>query len=266
VPDIYRGPWKGEEAGGKYAAYAKDIIDSLQALGRQPAGFIAESILSCAGQIPLPVGYLAEVYRQVRSVGGLCIADEVQVGMGRTGKSFWGFGMQGVVPDIVTLGKPVGNGHPLGVVVTTRAVAEAFDNGMEYFNTFGGNPVSCAAGLAVLRVVQQESLQEHALQLGEYLKKGLQDLQEQYSLLGDIRGEGLFLGIEMIKETSGLAPATAEADYLINRMREKGVLMSTDGPRHNVIKIKPPMSLTFSQADFMLEQLGAVLKEIRKLH
>jgi len=266
VPDIYRGPWKGEEAGGKYAAYAKEIIDSLQALGRQPAGFIAESILSCAGQIPLPVGYLAEVYRQVRSVGGLCIADEVQVGMGRTGKSFWGFGMQGVVPDIVTLGKPVGNGHPLGVVVTTRAVAEAFDNGMEYFNTFGGNPVSCAAGLAVLRVVQQESLQEHALQLGEYLKKGLQDLQEQYSLLGDIRGEGLFLGIEMIKETSGLAPATAEADYLINRMREKGVLMSTDGPRHNVIKIKPPMSLTFSQADFMLEQLGAVLKEIRKLH
>jgi 4-aminobutyrate aminotransferase-like enzyme/Ser/Thr protein kinase RdoA (MazF antagonist) len=266
VPDTYRGPWKGEEAAGKYAAYTEEIIGSLQVLGRKPAGFIAESILSCAGQIPLPVGYLAEVYKRVRSVGGLCIADEVQVGMGRTGKSFWGFGMQGVVPDIVTLGKPVGNGHPLGVVVTTRDIAEAFDNGMEYFNTYGGNPVSCAAGLAVLRVVQEESLQEHALQLGEYLKKGLQDLQQQYGLLGDIRGEGLFLGIEMIKETRDLAPATAEADYLINRMREKGVLMSTDGPRHNVIKIKPPMSLTFSQADFMLEQLGAVLKEIRKLH
>ena len=264
VPDTFRGAWKGEDAAVKYAASAAEIIRHLQASGRRPAGFIAESMLSCAGQIPLPAGYLAAVYAQVRAAGGLCIADEVQVGMGRMGKSFWGFGMQAVVPDIVTLGKPVGNGHPLGVVVTTRAVADAFDNGMEYFNTFGGNPVSCAAGRAVLRVVQEEGLQEHALRLGVYLKKGLQEMQQRYSLLGDIRGEGLFLGVEMVKETASLSPATAATDYLINRMKDKGVLMSSDGPLHNVLKIKPPMSLTFAQADFMLEQLGEVLKEIDK--
>lgn len=264
VPDTYRGPWKGEDAGGKYAAYATEIIDSLIASGRGPAGFIAESMLSCAGQIPLPMGYLPAVYEQVRSAGGLCIADEVQVGMGRMGKFFWGFELQEVVPDIVTLGKPVGNGHPLGVVVTTRAVAEAFDNGMEYFNTFGGNPVSCAAGRAVLRTVLEENLQGHALQLGGYIQEGLRELQDRYRLLGDIRGEGLFLGVELVNDPDSLVPAAAEASYLINRMKDKGVLMSTDGPLHNVIKIKPPMSLTFAQADFMLEQLEEVLKEIGK--
>ena len=264
VPDTYQGPWKGMEAAAKYAAYAGEIIELLRASGRRPAGFIAESMLSCAGQIPLPVGYLAAVYEAVRAAGGLCIADEVQVGMGRMGKSFWGFGTQEVIPDIVTLGKPVGNGHPLGIVVTTRSVAEAFDNGMEYFNTFGGNPVSCAAGRAVLRTVQEEGLQEHALQLGAYLKKGLKELQQRHSILGDIRGEGLFLGVEMVRAATNLSPAATEADYLINRMRDKGVLMSTDGPRHNVLKIKPPMSLTFGQADFLLEQLAEVLKEIEK--
>lgn len=261
MPDVYRGLHRGPDAGVRYASYAIETLAQWQAQGRRPAGFIAESILSCGGQIPLPAGYLPAVYEAVRAAGGLCIADEVQVGFGRVGEAFWGFELQGVVPDIVTMGKPIGNGHPIGAVVTTRAVAEAFANGMEYFNTFGGNPVSCAIGSAVLSVIAEEQLQAQAHALGQYLSAGLRDLSTRFPIIGDVRGPGLFLGFELVKDPVSLAPAAHEAAYLANRMRELGILISTDGPLHNVIKIKPPMCFSYTQADFLLGSLARVLQE-----
>jgi 4-aminobutyrate aminotransferase-like enzyme len=203
---------------------------------------IAEAILSCGGQVVLPPCYLAGLFRAVREAGGVAIADEVQVGFGRVGSRFWGFESEDAVPDIVTMGKPFGNGHPLGAVVTTREVARAFQTGMEYFNTFGGNPVSCAVGLSVLEVLESERLQENARALGELLLEGLRSLQSRHPILGDVRGRGLFLGFEMVKDPETLEPAAAEASALVNRMKEEGVLLSTDGPLHNVIKIKPLVS------------------------
>ncbi|MEM9849691.1 MAG: aminotransferase class III-fold pyridoxal phosphate-dependent enzyme, partial [Bacteroidota bacterium] len=242
IPDTYRGKYQNPAtAGAAYASHAKTIIDTLNAQGKGIAGVIVESILSCGGQIVLPDNYLKTLYEVVREAGGLCIADEVQVGMGRVGVHFWGFELQGVVPDIVTIGKPIGNGHPLGAVVCTPAVADAFANGMEYFNTFGGNPVSCAIGQAVLEVVQTENLQAQALTVGNYLKAGLLDLQTRFPIIGDVRGHGLFLGVELVAHPVSKTPAAAATAYLANRMREMGILMSTDGPFHNVLKIKPPL-------------------------
>lgn len=262
IPDTYRGLYRTDpEAGRKYAAHVQQAIEKVQAPGRNIGGFICESILSCGGQIVLPEGYLQEAYRHVRAAGGLCIADEVQVGFGRVGEKFWGFELQGVVPDIVTMGKPIGNGHPLAAVVTTPAVAEAFANGMEYFNTFGGNPVSCAIGREVLNVIRDEDLQANALQVGKYLSAGLRDLQQRHPAIGDVRGPGLFLGFELVKNRETLEPATAEASYLANRMRELGVLMSTDGPFENVLKIKPPMCFSEQDADFLVDSLDRVLGE-----
>ncbi len=197
LPCVYRGrhAGSGPKASIKYAAYIAQKADDLLSQGKGPAAFIAESIISVGGQIVLPDGYLAAAYEAVRQIGGVCIADEVQVGFGRPGKTFWGFELQDVVPDIVTLGKPIGNGHPLGAVVTTPAIAEAVDNGMEYFNTFGGNPVSCTIGLAVLNVIEKEQLQKHALDTGAKLLDGLELLKGQYDLIGDVRGQGLFAGI-----------------------------------------------------------------------
>jgi 4-aminobutyrate aminotransferase-like enzyme len=198
--------------------------------------------------------------KDVREAGGVCIADEVQTGCGRAGDYFWAFESQDVVPDIVTIGKPIGNGHPLGVVVTTRKLADAFANGMEYFNTFGGNPVSSAIGLEVLNVIKDEGLQKNAKEVGAYLQQGLKALQKSFSIIGDVRGLGLFIGIELVKNEK-LEPATAEATYLVNRMRELGVLMSTDGPFENVIKIKPPIVFSKADCDFLLSTLARVLKE-----
>jgi 4-aminobutyrate aminotransferase-like enzyme len=238
-----------------------ETIARITAAGGRVGAFMAESILSCGGQVVLPPGYLAAAYRAVREAGGVCIADEVQVGMGRPGTHFWAFETQGVVPDIVTMGKPVGNGHPLGVVVTTRAIAEKFANGMEYFNTFGGNPVSCAIGLAVLDVVHDERLQDRALRTGAHLLSGLRDLKAQHPLVGDVRGLGLFVGVELVRDRESLEPAGREAGIVVNRMRDRGVLVSTDGPFHNVIKIKPPLVFTTSDADRLVETLDWVLGE-----
>jgi len=262
LPDPFRGRYRtnDEEAGQKYAAPAQGIIDRLAAEGRSPAGVITEPILSCGGQIVPPPGYLKALYKTVREAGGLCIADEVQTGFGRIGKHYWAFELQGVVPDIVTMGKPIGNGHPLGAVITTRAIAEAFANGMEYFNTFGGNPVSCAIGLEVLRIVDEEGLQENALRMGVQIKQGLKDLQTRYPIIGEVRGEGLFLGMELVHED--LQPAAEEATYLVNRLREHGILLSTDGPDHNVIKIKPPMCIDQRNVDFLLRTMDKVLGEV----
>ena len=260
MPDTYRGEFKGKDAGIQYAKHIEALIGSVQQQGKGIAGFICESILSCGGQIVLPNGFLKAAYSAVRSAGGLCIADEGHVGFGRVGAHFWGFELQGVIPDIVTMGKPIGNGHPLAAVVTTPAVAEAFTNGMEYFNTFGGNPVSCAIGRTVLQIVQEEKLQAHAQSVGQYLLTGLQSLQKQFPIIGDVRGHGLFLGFELVQDEQ-LRPAASQASYLANRMRQGAVLMSTDGPLHNVLKIKPPMCFTQANADFFLEGLEKVFKE-----
>jgi 4-aminobutyrate aminotransferase-like enzyme len=217
---------------------------------------------SVAGQIVLPDGYLSKVYDAVRSAGGVCIADEVQTGYGRIGTHFWAFEKYDVVPDIVVLGKPIGNGHPIGAVVTTRAIAGSFDNGMEFFSTFGGNNVSCAIGLAVLDVVQEEKLQAHALEVGEQLINGLRSLQQRYKIIGEVRGSGLFIGVELVRNQQ--APATAEANRIVNRMRERGILFGTDGPHHNVLKIRPPMPFSHANAELLLttlEELVAVEDE-----
>ena len=218
----------------------RDIVERLESAGVHLAAFIAETCPSVGGQIVPPPGYLAEVYRHVRAAGGLCIADEVQTGYGRLGMHFWAFESQGVVPDIVVMGKPMGNGHPLAAVVTTPAIAESFDNGMEFFSTFGGNTVSCAVGLAVLQVMHEEGLQSHALAVGKELLEGLRPFVQRHRLVGDVRGSGLFLGVELVRDRRTLEPAGAEASLIVNRMREHGILLGTDGPFHNVIKIRPP--------------------------
>ncbi len=263
MPDTYRGEYKKDDlkAGEKYATHVQTIIERLTTEGKGIAGFIGESVLSCGGQVEPPPNYFKTVYQYVRQAGGLCIADEVQVGFGRVGTHFWGFELQDVIPDIVTMGKPIGNGHPLAAVVTTRKVADAFANGMEYFNTFGGNPVSCAIGQAVLKVIEEEKLQDNALNIGAYLKEQLTQLMSKYPLIGDVRGPGLFLGFELVEDTTTLEPAEAKATYLVNRAREQGILLSTDGPYHNVIKIKPPMVLTKENVDFVIEVLDEIFGE-----
>jgi 4-aminobutyrate aminotransferase-like enzyme/Ser/Thr protein kinase RdoA (MazF antagonist) len=260
LADVYRGPYKKSDpqAGARYAQLVAEEIERIE--GRVSA-FIFESLPGCAGQIVLPDGYLREAFRHVRDTGGVCIADEVQVGFGRVGTHFWGFETQGVIPDIVTLGKPIGNGHPMGAVITTRDIADSFANGMEYFNTFGGNPVSCAVGMAVLDVIGDERLQENALRTGKRLIGGLRELMKDHRLIGDVRGLGLYAGVELVTSRATLAPADWQAAYVANRCRERGVLLSTDGPLHNVLKIKPPMVFDESNADFLIETLDAILKE-----
>jgi 4-aminobutyrate aminotransferase-like enzyme len=263
TPDGYRGPHKYENpaAGSLYALAVKQAIETIEEKGRGVAAFICESLMGCAGQIVYPDGFLREAFAHIRKAGGVCIADEVQVGLGRVGTHFWGFETQGVVPDIVTMGKPMGNGHPLAAVVTTPDVAASFDTGMEYFSSFGGNPVSCAVGLAVLDVIRQEKLQENARKVGAYFKSRLEETKKISPLVGDVRGLGLFLGIELVLDRATLAPATAEASYVAERMKDKGVLVSTDGPYKNVLKIKPPLVFTQADADLYVETLAEVLAE-----
>ncbi len=261
APDVFRGPHAS--APDPSHAYAREVGRHLEAIlssGRKVAAFIGESALSCAGQIMLPPDYLKDVYRLVRQHGGICIADEVQVGFGRVGSHFWAFEVQDVVPDIVTMGKPIGNGHPLAAVVTTEQIADSFANGMEYFNTFGGNPVSCAAGLAVLDVLRDERLQQHAADVGDFLVSRLLDLKSRHIIIGDVRGSGLFLGIELVRDRT-LTPATEEAAYVVNRMRERRILLSTDGPDENVIKFKPPMVFDRKDGERLVDELDRVLSE-----
>lgn len=259
IPNTFRGMYTSEEAGSQYANEVRSCIDKIHGLGRGVAGFIIEPIISCGGQIELPKGFLSNVYQQVRNVGGICISDEVQTGCGRVGEYFWGFQLHDVIPDVITIGKPLGNGHPVAAVVCTEDVAQKFANGMEYFNTFGGNPVSCAIANSVLEVVITEKLKENALTTGNFLKKRLKELALRYPIIGDVRGKGLFLGIELVDKTKNPLPSLCT--YLINRMKEHGILMSIDGPDHNVIKIKPPMVFNESHAEELLFYLEEILNE-----
>ncbi len=261
MPDPYRGPYKGygDATGVAYADHVMECIAQLVDAGRPPAAFIAESVLGCGGQVVLPDGYFKAAFQHVRKAGGVCIADEVQVGFGRVGSVFWGWETQGIAPDIVTTGKPIGNGHPMAAVVTTHEIAAAFANGMEYFNTFGGNPVSCAIGSAVLDVIEEEHLQQNALNAGNRLMDGLRELMDRHPLIGDVRGLGLFVGAELVLDRATLAPAPRHASYIAERMRDHGILISTDGPLHNVLKMKPPLVFTPDDADCLVATLDRVL-------
>jgi len=263
MPDDYRGKYRREDAqaGTKYAAHVGEILDDMRKHGHAPAAYLAETLPSVGGQIVFPSNYLKEVYARVRNAGGVCIADEVQVGFGRLGTHFWGFETQNVIPDIVVLGKPIGNGFPLAAVITTSEIARSFDNGMEFFSTFGGNPVACAAGLAVLKVVEQENLQQRALRVGNHLKESLLTLQTQYPLIGDVRGSGLFLGVDLVLDPVTRSAATAQAAYVVNRLRECGILTGTDGPFDNVLKLRPPLIVSERDAAIFTEALRGVLAE-----
>jgi 4-aminobutyrate aminotransferase-like enzyme len=254
-PDPYRSH-EDDPAQG----YARHVARVIKDLGETKlCGFIAESMPSVGGQIVLPKDYLSLVYKLVRDAGGVCIADEVQTGYGRIGTHFWAFESYGVVPDIVVLGKPIGNGHPIGAVITTREIADSFDNGMEFFSTFGGSNVSCAIGLKVLEVVRDEQLQAHALNVGEQMLSALREMQSRHALIGDVRGSGLFLGVELVRDRGTLEPATEEADVIVNKLREDGILLGTDGPYHNVLKVRPPMPFDKGNAERLLSGVQSIL-------
>jgi len=220
--------------------------------------------MGCGGQLVLPEGFLKQSFELVRNAGGLCISDEVQIGFGRMGNHFWGFQTEDVIPDIVTMGKSMGNGHPLSGVVTTKKIADNFNNGMEYFNSFGGNPVSCAVGQTVLDVIEEANLQDNALDVGTYLLDQLKVLKSKHEIIGDVRGRGLFIGVELIRDLESLTPATEEVNTVVNQMKDSGILISSDGPDHNVLKIKPPIIFTRENADTLVVNLAAIINEISK--
>ena len=263
TPDTYRGDHRADDpqAGIKYARDVKDIISELEKEDKGLAAFICEPLMGSWGQIVFPEYYLREAFRYTRKIGGVCIVDEVQVGFGRVGTHFWGFETQGVVPDIVTMGKPIGNGHPIGAVVTTPEIAQSFDNGMEFFSTTGGNTVSCAIGMAVLDVIQNENLQENALDVGNYFLSYLNELKDKHRIIGDVRGLGLFIGVELVRNRETLEPATEEARHIVNRLKELGILTGTDGPFDNALKIKPPLQFTKENVDFFIEVLDKILED-----
>ncbi|MCF6358311.1 MAG: aminotransferase class III-fold pyridoxal phosphate-dependent enzyme, partial [Draconibacterium sp.] len=256
IPDSYRGEFRDENAG---LSYAKSAIQQINNSDENIAAFIAEPIVGCAGQVPLAKGYLNDVYTAVRNQGGICISDEVQTGFGRLGDVFWGFEKHKVIPDIVILGKPMGNGHPIGAVITTDKIASAFNNGMEFFSSFGGNPVSCAIGQAVLDVIEEEHLQQNAKNVGDYYIQKLNELQLKYECIGDVRGSGLFIGFEFVKNRLTLEPDTELAQKVKNELRNNLILVDTDGPYNSVIKSKPPLCFTKGNVDEIIGAIDSIL-------
>lgn len=270
-PDVYRGKFRDadhpdEDLAELYANDVSKIIETIQQNGKGLAGYIAESLQSCGGQIFPPAGYFQRVYDVVRRAGGVCIADEVQVGFGRVGTHYWAFETQDVIPDIVTVAKPMGNGHPVGAVVTTKAIAESFlKTGVAYFNTYGGNPVSCAVANAVMQVIDEEKLQENCLVVGKYLVERSSDLMKDFEIIGDVRGMGLFFGIELVKDRKLRVPATDEANFVVSRMKSlHKILVSSDGPDENVVKLKPPMVFSKANVDEFIAGMKECLTFLRE--
>jgi alanine-glyoxylate transaminase/(R)-3-amino-2-methylpropionate-pyruvate transaminase len=261
MPDPYRGPYGMEDpdAGKKYAADIGEVIQ-FGTSGRI-AAFIAESIQGVGGSVVFPDGYLKHAYEHARAAGGLCIADEVQAGFGRTGTHFWGFETQGVIPDIVTMAKGIGNGCPLAAVVTTPEIAQSLASRI-HFNTFGGNPVSCAQGRAVLRVIENEGLQENSLRIGAHLTNGFHKLAEKHSIIGQVRGLGLMLGVELVKDRDTKEPAKEACAEVFERCKDLGLLIGKGGLWGNTLRIKPPMCIHQGDADFMLEVLDEALSGV----
>ncbi|UTX51981.1 aminotransferase [Leucobacter aridicollis] len=265
VPNRFRGTYRGEAGdatvGARYAADLGNDLDELARDGREVAAFICESVLGNAGGVLLPDGYLRDAYARVRAAGGLCIADEVQVGFGRMGSSFWGFEQSGVTPDIVTIAKPMGNGFPIGGVITSKKIADALASQGQFFSSAGGNPLSCRVGIAVLDAMRDEQLQQNAATVGERLASGFRELADRHDIVGPVHGEGLYLGVELVRDRATMEPATAEAAAICERLRELGVVVLTTSERSNVLKVKPPLTLSTESADFMVAQLDRVLTE-----
>ncbi|XP_006534388.1 5-phosphohydroxy-L-lysine phospho-lyase isoform X3 [Mus musculus] len=269
LPDTYRGPYREDHPNPAeaYANEVKHVISSAQQKGRKIAAFFAESLPSVSGQIIPPAGYFSQVAEHIHRAGGLFVADEIQVGFGRIGKHFWAFQLEGedFVPDIVTMGKSIGNGHPVACMATTQAVSRAFEaTGVEYFNTFGGNPVSCAVGLAVLDVLKTEQLQAHATNVGSFLLEHLTQQKAKHPIIGDVRGTGLFIGVDLIKDETLRTPATEEAEYLVSRLKENYILLSIDGPGKNILKFKPPMCFNVDNAQHVVAKLDDILTDMEE--
>lgn len=262
VADDYRGAFRRDDPDRaiKYADLIDGAVSRLQAKGLGIGGFIAETFPSVGGQIIPPKGYLQRVYEKIRACGGVCIADEVQTGLGRLGSHYFGFEYQEALPDIVVLGKPIGNGHPIGAVATTRAIADSFDNGIEYFSTFGGSTLSCRIGKAVLDIVDDEGLKQNAHKMGNRLLDGLHHLQNIYPAIGDVRGMGLFIGVELIHPDG--SEATELCAYIKNRMRDHRILMGSEGPKDNILKIRPPLTIEADDVDMILHTMKNILGEI----
>jgi 4-aminobutyrate aminotransferase-like enzyme len=257
-PNTYRGPYRGVDAGLRYADLVDKAMAELDARGEKTAAFLCDTIFDTQGTLEAPKDYFQEVYARVRAAGGLCIADEVQAGLARTGR-MWGFEHFDVIPDIVTLGKPMGDGHPVAAVITTPEIARAFTQNNLYFNTFGGNPVSAAVGKAVLEVVDNEKLVEHVADVGAYLKRKLLALAEHHPIIGDVRGLGLFVGIELVEDRETKTPAVEIARQLPDQLKEEGILIGITGRLGNVLKVRPPLVFSHAQADQLVEALNRVL-------
>lgn len=260
-PDLYRGSF-----GDDVAAYVRDverILGELRTSGRQVAGFISECLPSVGGQIVLPENYLGDAYSLVRGAGGVAIADDVQTALGRLGAHFWGFDQQRVVPDIAVMGKPLGNGFPLAAVAMTEKISAAFADGPEFFSTFGGSSAACAAGAAVLDVLDDERLPENARVVGDMMLAGLHHLAKKHEIIGDVRGFGFFLGVELVTDRDKRQPATAAAARIKNGLRARHILLGVEGPDDNVLKIRPPMTFDADAADRLLTELGGLLEGVR---
>ncbi|MGB0849335.1 MAG: aminotransferase class III-fold pyridoxal phosphate-dependent enzyme, partial [Thiolinea sp.] len=265
IADDYRGSFRREDPqrAEKYAAQIDEALTAIEARGGKLAGFIAETFPSVGGQIIPPPGYLSSVYQRIREAGGVCIADEVQTGLGRLGDHYFAFEQQRVIPDIVVLGKPIGNGHPIGAVITTQAIATRFAEGPEYFSTFGGSTLSCRVGKEVLDIIDDEELMENARLMGKKLLAGLYQLQGKHPVIGDVRGMGLFIGVELVTNREDRIPGTQITAYIINRMREKRILLGSEGPDDNVLKIRPPLTITSGDIEMILVVLDEVLEEVK---
>jgi 4-aminobutyrate aminotransferase-like enzyme len=262
TPDCYRGEYRGADAGARYAAHVQNAVDTLTERGFKPAAFVIDTIISSGGVVRPPAGYLKTAADIIRAAGGLFVADEVQPGFGRTGKNFWGYEADAVEPDIVTMGKPMGNGHTIAAVVTRAELTRTFSRHDHYFNTFGGNPVSCAAALAVLDVIENENLKQNALEVGEHLVAGLQSLAARHDVIGDVRGNGLFIAVEFVRDRAARLPDAAVAGQVVNELRQRGVLTGAIGPDNNILKLRPPLVINKAEADLMLATLDDVLASV----
>ena len=257
APDLYRSG--GADVGATFARHVEAAIADMKAAGIKPAALLVDTIFSSDGVFSDPAGFLKPAVEAIRKAGGLFIADEVQPGFGRTGAGLWGFGRHGLIPDMVTMGKPMGNGHPVAAMVAKPEILQAFGEKTRYFNTFGGNPVSCAVGMAVLDVIENEGLVANAAAVGAHLMAGLKELAGRHALIGDVRGAGLFVGAELVTDRDSRAPATAETAALVNGLRDKRVLISAAGPAANVLKIRPPLVFSRDNADLFLTAVDEVL-------
>jgi 4-aminobutyrate aminotransferase-like enzyme len=260
APDLYHAD--GQDVGEAFAAAVRAAIAEMQEAGIKPAALLVDTIFSSDGVFADPPGFLAPAVAAIREAGGLFIADEVQPGFGRTGEGMWGFQRHGILPDLVTMGKPMGNGHPIAGMVAKPEILEAFGERTRYFNTFGGNPVSCAVGQAVLEVIEGENIIQNARETGAYLRDGLQDLAKRHEAIGDVRGVGLFVGVELVKDRAARTPDGEITAKLVNGLRERRVLISAAGPHANVLKIRPPLVFQREHADRFLEAMDATLAEI----